>query len=488
MNWMLAGLVAWNLGAGPAPVRLAPRLSVGQEFSYRGTLVEKTANGGAKYEQPFDLDATMLVLDVDAASIAEVGCYTEVRFTDKVSKTDKTAGDNVRSSHFALLKVAPRGIATWASNDAGISMPADGRPIWELGYLVEMPKSPVSVGDKWTVRKEGQQPIECRCVGMDSVRGVPCVRMVCTQSSPTWNTPGNQLDWRTESTCWLNLRDASVLRLSRTHEVRRPGEKTANHCVCVDYELTTAMKFQGMTFQERVGDFRAGVKAQSALEVAFANMDGVAKNRFNAIKQQLKFATDELFNTPYRPALVRMRTLAERAAANPSQFQPEATVLKASYVEMGQKARNFTLHNAETNESINLKKSAGRPLLIVMVDPKSHLSWAALDAALKTCKNAPSSNTRLVVVCKDADATAIAEMKERYPGNYEVCSGSGFDRSYGVKGMPHTIFIDAEGVLRCNHSGYGPEMCSEVATAIKQHGQGAENLGKKEAARGTFLR
>lgn len=488
MNGMLAAIVVGVLGAGPAPVKLAPKLAVGQEYCYRGTMVERSGNGAARYEQPFELEASMLVLDVDAFQAAEVGCYTEVRTIDKSDRKNAKTGDGIRSSHFALLKVAPRNVATWAKTDAAIVMPTDGKPVWELGYLLELPKPTVVAGDRWTIKKDGQPNIDCRCVGMETTRGTPCVKIVCTQQTPTWNTPGDRPDWRTECVYWVNPRDASVFRLSRTHEMRRAHETTPSRSIVVDYDQSTAMKLQGTTFQERVADFRAAQKAQVALEAAFAANDGASKARFAAVKQQLKYATSEYFATPYRSAMERMCKLAEQAEANPMKFRPPAPVLQTVQAEVGQKARNFTLHCAATKESITPKKALGRPLLIVMVDPKSHLSWAALHAALGSVNAKPGTATRLVVVCKDNDKAAIDEMKERYPGNYEICTGSGFDRGYGVKGMPHTIFIDAAGILRCNHSGYGPEMCSDVASAVKLHGNATENMGKKEAARGTFLR
>ena len=100
-------LLAVSLLFGPARPqdaswRLTPRLGVGMELEYFGVIIETSNAPSAKYEQTFEVQASMLVMDVDAKRNAELGCLTVVRHPDRRSKAAKDNFDDVARFHFEI--------------------------------------------------------------------------------------------------------------------------------------------------------------------------------------------------------------------------------------------------------------------------------------------------------------------------------------------------------------------------------------------------
>lgn len=471
---------------------LAPRFVPGQELVYSGTVVETNlGRQGVKYEQPYELEATMLVQRFDARKHAEVGCFTVLRLPDRDPTITKRRFDNVASFHFDQVKVSQYGLAKWGLGvvgDAHIALPPDGQTPWEMSYLLEIPDQPVQTGGSWTLRRPGQPIVVCQVAGPESANGEPCVKIVCHQQSQNWTTKNLSVTaWRNSTTVWIGQKNGLVQRVRREYQVREPGDLECSRTTLADYSQVSNLQYAGPELLERTADFESGVKAQMDYE-KLSVTDRTAKSHLASIASQLKFALEKAHSTPYRPALVELAKMVETSQEHVGHVRRPAplTITAAKQgAAVGKKARHFVIHDVEKDESMTLRKLHGKAVVVVFVDPENILSQRALKTAMEA-SSGDGPRAEVYAVCATTEPKAIEEMKQRVFGSYRVCKLNAIDRAYGVDVMPHIVFIDADGILRGNYHGYGPELHTALAKEVSLHGKPAEKMSKKDAKSSFF--
>lgn len=480
LAWLMMGMAA--CGAGEARWKLTPKHLVGREIVYTGRVVE-TIHGelGARYEQPYELEANMLVMNVDAFQTAEVGCFTIYRHMDHRLTTVKVPNENLVQFHFDLLKVSSSGRPTWALNDVQIGQSPDGIMPWELGYILEASEEPVDSNSTWEVRRPGQPLITCKVVGRDDVANTPCLKIACTQQSQNWGARRiDQAAWKSEATLWVGRKASTVHRVQRTVSVRDPGDDHAGRTIQADYFLATDLVYQGLRLQERAKEFRAAFKAQTEIEKVSTQIGRVSKSRIEAIKFDLKDLLENQAPTAYRLSIQRLLKQAEalEQRAN-SREQPTEFVGTRRGAPIGRPARAFVVRNLEKEESFTLKSLQGQAVVLVFIDPNGKLGTQTLSAIAKAVET-HGEGVRLLAVCSRADEATLTSLRTNSPGNYTLCSGRGVDKSFGIQGLPHTLFIDGEGILRGSYPGFGPETYPFLSAALKQYGKSAGNVTSKK--------
>lgn len=465
------GLALANPRLEETTYKIAPKLGVGQELEYRGAMVRSTLGGeGARYEQPYDLETTMLVLDVDAKRVAEVGCYTVLRLQDHGFSRSKGSLEGAVQVHFGLVKVAPTGKTSWAESGAEIALSPNADVPFELGFLIETPEEAVSTGTSWVAIRAGEPNVRCRVLGTEKLGSVQCVKIAMNQESPNWENPHHALPaWRRETTAWMDAREGVVYRYERTQEIRPAGAEEPSRRVDVKMKLSSNLRFHGPLFIERSADFRAAYKMQSGLERALARLEKTPPSRIESLRQEMKYTLDKPYRTPYRPAMERMMAQAEAAAKEAGRPSVEPATARRSLPDpVGRKARPFTVRCVETNQTITLKEIAGKPTILLFVEPESSLAARSIRATLDAMQPLGAGAPDLLVVAKDADEEKIAAMREQAPGKYSVCTGSALDRRQGVSGSPHLLYIDAQGVVRASVSGFGQEFRADLEKALAE--------------------
>jgi hypothetical protein len=492
---LVAGLSLPTVDSTDGGYKLTPKYHVGQEVVYSGTLIESyIGKQGARYEQPYDLETTMLVSRIDARGNSEVGCFTIARLPSAGGDIENKGFDDVASFHFDQIKISPRGTPTWnlgAVRGAHIMMPADGIANWELGYLVEAPEEPVAVGGIWTIQRAGQPNVICRLAGSEGVDGEPCVKIVCTQQLPTWtNKIISQPTWRADTIAWVSQKNSLVYRLSRVHQVREPGDDQPSRKVTVNYNQASNLVYHGPELQERTFDLDTAAAAQSEYEkVAARTSERSPRNHLASIRHQLKSALEKPYATPYRSALEEMAKRVEDAEKHASSTTKQVATMPPALAtaSIGRKARPLAIQDLEKDELVTLKSLKGRAAAIVYVDPDSPLSTRALDAVVK-CSKTPKGMVDIYAVSTKTDSESIQQMKRLAPGEYRICKPQAIDRGYGMAGAPHTIIIDADGILRTNFSGFGPELGVSVTQEVGAHGNPIEKIGSKTDKKSSFWR
>src|SRR6476620_12809740 len=100
LAWMLLAAPAWIDAPAEGGVKLAPKYTAGQEIVYSGMIIEScTGAHGVTYEQPYDVETTALVTQMDAKRNAEVACYTVVNLPSQDPDAVQKAMEDVSTSH-----------------------------------------------------------------------------------------------------------------------------------------------------------------------------------------------------------------------------------------------------------------------------------------------------------------------------------------------------------------------------------------------------
>lgn len=473
--------------------KLTPRYSLGQEFTFHGKLIESSlGDDGVRFEQPFELEASMLVLEIDAKRVAEVGCFTLLRVPDFRPTKQRKAMEGVSSAHFDLVHVAPSGKATWGANDAEIFLPPTGRSPWELGYLWEMPAHSVKPGEKWMLRPIGQPIVFCELKGTETIVGVPCLKVTCQQQSQNWAGENAGLPaWKNDTTLWLDRKTGYVQRMTRDFQVRDPGATRVSRSILVNYDLASNLQYHGQAFMDRDADFRVALAAQNQLEAALANLEKTPPARFQEVHDKLDLALKQPSASPYRVAMSHLLDLSRRAIENRDSIDLEpgrGLATPASHV--GRRARPFAVHSIETGQSISLGKVKGQAVVLVFIDPSAPLCLDALRDVLRAVAANEESAAKVLAVCTRAVPENLEAFRETVPGRYEICAGKGLDKAYAVDAVPHTIFIDSAGYLRGSFVGSGPELLGDLSDSLAEYGKRSslENVGGFKRDKETFLR
>lgn len=480
-----------QLANQPAEYRLAAHYLLGQEIVYIGRIVDSSVRkDNVGYEQSLDLETTVLVLEVDPKQTAKLGCYTVVSRPDLRPENEKSSFEGVISVHFDEVTVTQSGRAIWSMNGARVASPADGWSAWELGYVVEAPAEPVEPGATWVSRETAPYPTHYRFIGRESIEGVSCAKVESLQQSPHWTAKDVTTPvWQRKAAVWLDPKTGLARRVHWEHAVREPGEESAGRTVTATYNQASNLRYHGSLLQERTADFASACKTQRELEQIGGGGDRQRRKQLTLVQQQLEQAISQPYATAYRPAMKEMLVSVERMIKDKSATSSAPNVLRVrTAAEIGRPARSFVVRRIDNGESITLKKVAGKPVLLTIADPSSELSWQAINNVVSAANKHSGRQIELLIVCTHTEAQAIASLKERLKGKYTLCTGSGLDGAYGVQGPPHTIFIDADGILRGNFKGYGPEVGPALIAELGKHTRSTNAIGGKESPKGTFLR
>jgi hypothetical protein len=194
-----------------------------------------------------------------------------------------------------------------------------------------------------------------------------------------------------------------------------------------------------------------------------------------------------LYSTPYRPIIEKMHERAVDAEKwETAQDKRAVPVLGGQReVRIGQRAPHFLLKEVKSGESVSLKTVRGQAFVMVFVDPTSDLSLDALRTTLSAVAK-EKRPVKVYAVASKIDPELAAELRQKVEGDYVICKGRATDSSYGVKGVPHVVCVDPQGILRVNQKGFGPEVYATLVQNLSQ--LPAANLAQEKEPRRSFRR
>jgi hypothetical protein len=435
----------------------------GRELSYAGTVRESSqTQRNVQFEVTRSVSVNCLITEVDAFGRAEVVCNT-------VRTVAGTSGDRHVTSSFCALKQDERLRWKWATNGADPTLPPDGEASFEIGFLLEKP-NPVRMmkGAKWAISRTGQPPVMCELIGLERVAGVPAARIEMLQHSDTWRKTTDPMPaWKNDTTVWVNPETGVVVRVVRIFSQRKRAEPRPSRVQTTVLDLVSDDLYRGESLTHYVDQMREGAR----IEAEFEGLDPTrtARSKFTAVRQRIDRVVNDIEVTVARESLVRLRERIVAAEKGEKETGP-VTSIKAGPLEVGQRARVLVLRDADSGETLNNRRMLGRTHVLVFMSPNSPMGELALTEALSVVRELAGDREDLVTVMAVPLSSAGEDremLRKRVEGKYTIAAGSGTDKSFGIKSLPHTLVIDPVGVLRGSLTGHGPAYRYEVTDAVR---------------------
>ncbi len=478
------------LNAGPLTTahELSPRLQVGQELVYDGTIQETRRSEGGQAESSRRVTVRALVIQKSAKGTADVGVLTVHKEREIAQVSKPTELQDALAVRLDKIQVDADGHARWIPSGAEIAPPVDPSMVSELSPFVEMPTDPVKVGDKWVMNREGQPAIRAEFLGIETVIGAKCAAIKLDQESQNWASEEINIPaWKITTKLLFDPKTQSVCRVEREVVTRDPSAPLDQHVRKVTLEQATNVRFHGNVLQNQIEDFETAYTAQRDLDSALALDDATRSRKLHAMQHDLKFAMQRLYSTPYRPIIEKMHERAVDAEKwEAAQDKRAVPVLGGQReVRIGQRAPHFLLKEVKSGESVSLKTVRGQAFVMVFVDPTSDLSLDALRTTLSAVAK-EKRPVKVYAVASKIDPELAAELRQKVEGDYVICKGGATDSSYGVKGVPHVVCVDPQGILRVNQKGFGPEVYATLVQNLSQ--LPAANLAQEKEPRRSFRR
>jgi hypothetical protein len=490
IDYTFAFLFATWVGAAPAstPHDLTPRLQVGQELVFDGTIQETRASDGGKAESARRISVRALVLQKSAKGVADVGVVTIHKEKEAINISAPTKLDDAIAVRLDKVQVDSKGHARWIPSGAEIAPPVDLDMISELGFFLEMPDEPKKVGDKWVFEREGQPAVRAELLGVETILANRCVAIRVDQESANWtNDDINLPAWKITSRILFDPKTQSICRLEREVATREPAAPLDQHIRKLMLEQATNVRFHGTVLQNQIEDFETAYQAQHDLDAALALDDTTRARKLHSMQHDLKFAMQRLYSSPYRPIIEKMHERAVDAEkwATVEEKRPVPVLGGPREVRIGQRAPHFLLHEVQSGAKVSLKSVRGQSVIMVFVDPSSDLSLDALRTTL-TAVAKEKRPAKVFAVGNRIDSEAAADLHQKVPGDYVVCTGGATDSSYGVRGVPHVVCVDGQGILRVNQKGFGPEVYSTLVQNLSV--LPAANVADEKVTKKSFRR
>ncbi len=176
------------LSAQNPPTNLAPnaiRLERGHELFYRGQFLEESLGGPVQFRHAYRMELRVLVLDANPKKGLDLAFYTIVKKTNSDAERGEPENCSVR---LELAKVDLLGRLT-ADKPSDFLVPLDGPATLESGVFVETPEGPLQAEQWWRVGDDMRPDRTWRCLGLEVLNGISCLKMEGIQQSDDWDRP-----------------------------------------------------------------------------------------------------------------------------------------------------------------------------------------------------------------------------------------------------------------------------------------------------------
>jgi hypothetical protein len=442
---------------------LQPQLARGQELLYSGTYIEEPLTPGVQYQKTLRLETSLLVLDTTPDK-TEVAVLTTV-----ISKNPGRPADTALSSVRLEVMFLDRQGKLLVPASAHLALPLDGPPTIELGALVEVPKSRVSVGSWWEINEEGRPPRTWRVDGAETVNNVRCVRLIGVQKSETWDTPrADSSAWQRRDTVWVSAELGMVCRFERELLRRDAAHTEPTFRSVVRCDLGTALTYQGRLFDERADEIKQARRFSQECE-SFLREPEKNKPRLEGILKRIKQYNEAEAPTPYRKAIVQVQKRIEGSLRGETIPDPKAGLISQTVrkVAIGQKVPDFVCSDLITNGTQRLERLLGKPIMVLFYNPATENGQRALALGLDLAKRYPDSVTILPLAVTEDPELAMKQHKDlKLP--FTILDGSGLTQLFGVDALPRVVVLDTQGVVRGSTTGWGYQIPREVEELLKK--------------------
>ena len=434
---------------------LTPQLSPGLELVYSGISTEETL--GTSVTRSYRLQNHVLVLGSEG-KVCDVAFMTTLTVRDP-NQTGKTAPASIR---LELAKVDNQGRMKPLSGST-LHPPIAAPPTIETACFVEAPPIRVGRGASWDVAEEGQPPRSWQIQGTESCAGSPCVKLLGQQQSDDWDRPrADSAAWRRRDLIWLSVQAGIAVKVERTVERRDPARREPSHRTVTSYTLESRLRYPNKLFDDRkqeillahkIADDTAGFLKQATGDSA----------RLDLLLRKVSYHLENRPSTPYRMALEHAVERVDHAK--------RGEIVTAGYLEqpperlgplqVGQRVPDFITEGLGTHTASRLSRSLGRPVLVFYYNPGTTIGVDVLKFAKELGdKNGDRMSILAMAVTNDVDAAIRQRAALDLP--FPILDGGVMRIPFGVDGTPRFIVLDAEGVIRCQSTGWGIQIPDEI--------------------------
>jgi peroxiredoxin len=445
---------------------LVPRLSRGQELVYRGSYAEEAVGQGVHFTRSYRLESRVFVLDPSPRGF-QVALQTVLKFRTPHSEHGGEPEPN--SVRLELVQVDLQGRIT---ADAGtlLAVPVEGPATVEYGAFVEAPSGPVGLKHSWEVLEADRPARRWRMVGTELVNGAGCLKLEGMQQSEDWDRPrADRTAWRRRDTVWLAPRLGIASKVERIIERREPAHRDPTQRSVTQYELQSDIQYPGQLFDDRRREILQAHKFNEAIAPLLIDPSQHGRQPFANILTRLAYHLDNQPPTPYRPAILQVKRRAEAAirGESPPVVPASASSQRPAVAALNQRAPDFIVTNLLTKESTQLRLWLGKPILMVFYHSDSATAEQVLSFA-QAVQDKYRQRVWVLGFAVSEDAERVKKQRQDCGLSFPIHSGNGLRHSYGVEATPKLVILDADGLVRGNYVGWGPETASTVTDELQR--------------------
>ena len=255
--------------------------------------------------------------------------------------------------------------------------------------------------------------------------GTVCVKIVGEQKTDDWDRPGrNRIAWRCQDTVWLAPRTGLAYKVERVIEKREPARDEPVQRSVLRFELESSVPYTGQFFDERRREVTQTL-AFAATAAPLLQAPTVNGPQLHALAGKIAFHLDREAPTPYREALLQVRHNVEAARRGEVIVPVPADVPTPSAVAVrGEPAPDFVAPDIRTRASLNLKRSLGKPVLLVFFNPTSMTADQLLQFAQRLASTYPEQVTVLGLTMSD-DVQRVRDRTDPLSLRFPILNGTG---------------------------------------------------------------
>jgi peroxiredoxin len=453
--------------AGQSGWQLAPHLFQGLELTYSGTYKEEVLIPGVQFQRSYRLETTAFVLD-GAADHWDVAFLTCLSLRSNRRDPERPPAAAAPSSvRLEIGQVDKRGRLK-GRGGVGLAVAVDGPPTIETGAILELPVTPVSRNQVWEVGEEGRPPRSWQALGTELCNGTTCVKLAAQQQSADWDRPrGDHTAWRRRDTVWLAPQLGVAYRVERIIERREPNRRDPTHRLEARYELDSRLRYPGKLFDDRRHEIMKALQFRDEAAKPLAEPASY-RPQIEILLKKVAYHLENFAPTPYRKAVLQVQGRLERASRG--ELPPESTRENnpsATTVQVGQRVPDFVVTDLVDKESsTRLYRCLGKPILIFFYNPATETGKQVLEFAKSL-----SERTKNGVSILAMDVTADPERARRQHAElklpFTILDGQGLHTTFAVTATPRLVVLDADGVVRATHTGWGIHTSRDIQDELE---------------------
>ncbi|HEY7310503.1 MAG TPA: redoxin domain-containing protein [Gemmataceae bacterium] len=445
---------------------LVPHLHRAQEMVYRGTFHEEGRGGRVQFSRSYRLETRIFVFDTPPKG-AEVALLTTLKHRPSSGSPSISSDMTPSSVRLERAKVDLQGNL---KADAGVNLmvPLDGAPTLEAAAFVALPGGRVSVGQEWLAVEGDRPPILWRATGTDMAGGNSCIKLVGEQKSDDWDRPrADRTAWHRQDTVWLVPHLGLVYRVEREILQREPAHREPTQRSILRIEMDSSFQLSGAADTSRRQEITQALAFRDSLTPLLAQPTRYGQH-LTALVKKIDYHLANQPETPYRPAVSQVKRRAEAALRGESLPEPvRETKTTPSVATLGQLAPDFVATNFTSGGSSQLRRMAGKPVVLVFYHPASPTTPAVLRYAQQLLAKYPQ-RVNVVGMSVSDGAEAVRRQHDELGLTFPILGGSGLRGSFGVESTPKIVLLDGSNIVRGEYLGWGQETPSEVSEELKR--------------------